>query len=1213
MAQLRSLPLCFVASALLFGSALMAQDVAPAVRIVNRIDEHQLVTLKGNTHPLARAQCDRGRVSPELQMSDLVLVLSRSAEQQAAFDKFVASQYDSASPNFHHWLEPEEVGERFGPAQGDLDAISNWLRAHGLSVDEVTNDRMSIRFSGTAAQVESALHVEMHNLEVKGEKHIGNMADPRIPAALSPVVVGVKALHNFFPRPLHKLGGQARFDREKGSWTRVASETAASAKLGDKSTPESVHTLFGITVGSGSSAYLVEDVTPYDFAKIYNVLPLWNASKPIDGTGQTIAIAGTSNINPADIASFRSTFGLPANVPTVVLANGTDPGDCPTANSSCINDLIENSLDVEWSGAVAKGAKIVLVTSGSSSPTTDTLWLSESYIVNHSPLTANILNVSYGLCELGNGTAGNVAYNNLWQTAASEGIAVFVATGDSGSPSCDQGQDASTPYAAEYGLSVSGLASTPYDTAVGGTDFNWGTTAPPYWGTTNAANDSNALGYIPEVPWNDTCTNPLALSYIQSAAQFLQQQVGINVPTPTDAESACNFVAAYSYYVYEYAGVDISWLVDVVGGSGGKSGCVVNDNSTVASCSSTITTTGAGYGSLPLVKDGWPKPKWQAGVTGIPADQVRDIPDVSFFASNGFLGSAYLICVSAGGNPCTYTATTEPIAQEVGGTSASSPAMAGVMALINQKAGGPVGSPNANLYALAAKQTYSGCSSETVANSSNCLFNDIDMGTNAMACDYTSASPNCSILYSGDVVGILPGYSAVRGFDLATGLGSLNVANVVNAGGWQAASAPAVSLTPGSLTFSGTLVSTASATQAIALKNTGNAALTLGANAITITGTNASSFSQTNNCGTSLAAGASCAITVTFKPTKTGALTATVSVTDNASGSPQTAALSGTGTAPAVNLTPTSLTFPYTAVGGSASSQVTLLNTGTAALSLSGISIGGSNTSDFSQTNTCGASVAVGKTCTISVTFLPKAPGTFTAQVKIADNASGSPQKISLTGTGTAPAVSLSTGSLTFASTKVGTAAAVQKITLKNTGNAALNLSGIGIGGGGASSFSQTNSCGARVAAGGTCTISVTFKPKAEGKLTASVSIADNATGSPQTVSLTGTGTAPVVSLLPGSLTFPGTKVGTAAAVQKITLKNTGNLALSLSGIGIGGSNTSAFSQTNTCGASVAAGGTCTISVTFKPKAAGTLTAHVKVTDNAAGSPQTVALTGIGQ
>lgn len=784
MNPLRSFSKFVFAGALLCGIPAMAQQFAPATRIVDRIDENHLVTLKGNTHPAATAANDRGRLSPNLPMTDLVLVLSRSAEQQAAFDKFVASQYEIGSPYYHHWLEPEEVGEQFGPAESDIATLSNWMSGHGFSIDEVSKDRMSIRFSGTAGQVESTFHTEIHNLEVKGEQHIGNMSDAQIPVALAPAVVGIKALHNFFPKPLHRLGSKVTFNRDAAKWERnasgapVGSETPATSEA-------NVHAQFGFTMGSGSSASLVEDVVPYDFATIYNVLPLWNSG--IDGTGQTIAIAGTSNINLVDVANFRSIFGLPAKAPTVIIANGTDPGDCPTASYSCDADLTENTLDVEWSGAVAKGANIVLVASGSNSTTTDTLYSSESYIVQHK--TAPVMNVSYGECELFNGTAENALYNSMWESAATEGIAVFVASGDAGSALCDEGLSTSATYAAKYGLAVSGLASTPYNTAVGGTDFNWGSTAAPYWNSTNSeTTGASALGYVPEVPWNDTCTNPLAVTYLKDLAT----EAGIS--GVSDAETACNFVYNDWESIAIKYGISLSNFVDVVGGSGGASGCVANNGNSVSSC--TGTSTGAANGSLPLVNDGWPKPVWQAGVSGIPSDGVRDLPDVSFFAANGFLGSAYVICVSANGACVSPSAlTTNPVVQEVGGTSVSSPAMAGVMALINQKAGAAQGNPNAELYTLAARQDYSICSAQSVTASSSCYFNDINTGTNAVPCAVNS--PNCTVLYSGDAIGILAGHSAGTGYDLATGLGSLNVANVVNAWTLSTGSAVAtVTVTP---------------------------------------------------------------------------------------------------------------------------------------------------------------------------------------------------------------------------------------------------------------------------------------------------------------------------------------------------------------------------------------------------------------------------------
>ncbi|MGO9323752.1 MAG: protease pro-enzyme activation domain-containing protein [Terracidiphilus sp.] len=810
----------------------MAQKVAPAVRIVNPIDESQLVTLAGNTHPAAIAKNDRGPVSPGLPMTDLVLVLSRSPEQQTAFDTFVASLNDTNSPNYHQWLTPEQVGELYGPSTVDIATITGWLNGHGFTVTQVTKDRMSIRFGGTANMVHQTFHTEIHNLVVNGVPHIGNMSDPQIPAAIAPVVVGIKSLHNFFPRPAHHMGQLVQHNQQTGKWVREAGAAATAARTfrtesaGGPARPAlAAKPEFGISVGSPS--YLVEDVGPWDFATIYNVAPLWTSG--IDGTGHTIAIAGTSAIDIGesstaivgangsnDVATFRTFFNLPTNnawnQPIQMSGNSQPLTVCSSTLSTALcglSDLEENSLDVEWSGAVAKNAQIVLVASYPASPSDDNLYDSESYIIDH--LTAHIMNVSYGACELGLGTAGNVQYYNLWETAAAEGIAVFVATGDSGSASCDQGGDANgVPAPAENGLSVSGLASTPFNTAVGGTDFAWcpltsndgcASEASTYWNTTNSSTtEANAKGYIPELPWNDTCVSPLALPYMKSlfnGTNFYGSYIGSGgqTLTVTDAESGCNALGYYAQQLEQDNAGGLLYLVDTVGGSGGPSSCVVSTTdptgTTLGTCTSGSTTTGSSNGNIPLVNNGWPKPSWQTGVSGIPSDGVRDIPDVSFFASDGFLSSsAYLICVSAASvDPeCTYNTSTEPFAEEVGGTSVATPAMAGVMALINQKTGAAQGNPNAELYTLAAKQNYGGCSSESATTSSNCYFNDIDQGTNAMACDYfyyvTTPSPNCSIIHTGDYLGILPGYSATTGYDQATGLGSLNIANVVN--GWTA-------------------------------------------------------------------------------------------------------------------------------------------------------------------------------------------------------------------------------------------------------------------------------------------------------------------------------------------------------------------------------------------------------------------------------------------
>ena len=355
----------------------------------------------------------------------------------------------------------------------------------------------------------------------------------------------------------------------------------------------------------------------------------------------------------------------------------------------------------------------------------------------------------------------------------------------------------------------------------------------------------------------------------------------------------------------------------------------------------------------------------------------------------------------------------------------------------------------------------------------------------------------------------------------------------------------------------------------------------------------------------------------------TGALTALSGSPFAAGKSPKSivivGALESAPSAPAVALSPASLTFSSEEVGTKSAAQaVTMTNTGNATLSVTGVSVTGANAGDFSQTNTCGSSLAAGAKCTISVTFAPTAAGARSASVSITDNAANSPQSIPLSGTGVAaaPVASLTpAGGLNFASQTIGTTSAAQAITLANTGNASLSISGITLTGADPGDFSETNTCGSSVAAGAKCTISVTFTPAATGTLTASISVADNAAGSPQTSALQGTGTAvpvPVVSLSPTKLTFASQTVGTTSTAQTVTLSNTGTAALTLSGITLTGGDASSYAETNTCGASVAAGSNCTISVTFTPTATGTLTASISVADNASGSPQAVALSGTG-
>jgi hypothetical protein len=428
---------------------------------------------------------------------------------------------------------------------------------------------------------------------------------------------------------------------------------------------------------------------------------------------------------------------------------------------------------------------------------------------------------------------------------------------------------------------------------------------------------------------------------------------------------------------------------------------------------------------------------------------------------------------------------------------------------------------------------------------------------------------------------------------------------------------PSVGLAPNSLAFGNQNMGTSSAAQTVTVSNSGTAALNI--TSITITGTNASDFAQTNNCPATLAANTSCTISVIFTPGATGTRTASVTLTDNAPSSPQTIALSGTGVAPApaVTLNPTSLTFSSQNVGTTSAAQTfTLTNSGAASLTISSIALTGTNAGDFAQTNNCPASLAASTSCTINATFTPTATGTRTAAVTLTDNAANSPQTVALSGTGVAPApaVTLNPTSLTFSSQNVGTTSAAQTATLTNSGTATLTISSIALTGTNASDFAQTNNCPASLAANASCTVSVTFTPTATGARTAAVTLTDNAANSPQTVALNGTGGSanPAVTLNPTSLSFGNQNIGSTSSAQTVTLTNSGTASLTITSVALNGTNPGDFAQTNNCPASLAANASCTVSVTFKPTISGSRTATLTFLDNAANSPQTVALSGTG-
>jgi hypothetical protein len=409
-------------------------------------------------------------------------------------------------------------------------------------------------------------------------------------------------------------------------------------------------------------------------------------------------------------------------------------------------------------------------------------------------------------------------------------------------------------------------------------------------------------------------------------------------------------------------------------------------------------------------------------------------------------------------------------------------------------------------------------------------------------------------------------------------------------------------LAPLNLNFGNQTVGITSASQVSTMTNSTGATLTIAS--INLTGSNSTDFSETNTCGTSIPAGGSCSITVTFTPSATGARTAVVSITDNAPVSPQTLPLTGTGVLPAVTFSPpTGLTFQAQTINTTSSAMdATLTNTGLGILTVGSITASG----PFAQTNNCGASVNPGASCTISVTFTPNANGTLQGSISVSDNAPGSPQALSLTGTGVSPAVTFSPTSLTFPDQTILTTSPAQNVTLTNTGLGILTIGSITA----SDPFNQANTCGTTLNPSASCTISVTFKPKTKGILKGTVSLADNAPGSPQTLPLTGTGTD--LQFGPASWAFGRQPVGTSSLPRKIALTNKSHATVTITKVSITGADTGDFKQTNTCGKSLASGASCVIKVTFTPTAKGKRTADVSVGDNGGGSPQTASLNGTG-
>jgi subtilase family serine protease len=682
-----------------------AESSAPQARILGPIDDASRVTLAGNTRSEANAANDLGQVEDSLPMEHMQLLLRRAPAQQAALDAYVASLSDKKSANYHKWLSVEQIGAKYGVAQADIDQVTSWLALHDFTVSTVYPNKMLIDFSGTAAQVREAFGSEIHHYEVNGVRHMANASDPKIPAALAPVIAGIVSLHDFMPHPLYK---------PKPEYTYTA---------------------------SGSTYYAV---TPPDLATIYNLTPLFAAG--YTGAGQTIVVIEDTNVyTTADWSTFRSTFGLSGytagSFSQVHPAPKSGTNNCTNPGVVTGNDG-EAILDAEYASAAAPAAAIELASCKDTTTTFGGL-IALQNLLSESSTPPALISISYGECEAENGATANAAFNTTYQQAVAEGVSVFVSSGDEGAASCDADLTKST-----HGIGVSGFASTPYNVAVGGTDFgdSYAGTTSTYWNSTNTSTYGSAKSYIPEIPWNDSCASALIASKEGYSA-------------PYGSSGFCNSSTGEADFLTTGSG------------SGGPSGCATGK----ASTKGVVSGTCAGYA----------KPSWQS-LVGVPSDAVRDIPDVSLFAANGVWGHYFVYCYShtaGGGVACTGAPSGWAGA---GGTSFSSPIMAGIQALVNQK-WGRQGNPNPIYYKIAAAEY--GTTGSTTCNSSNgsaagssCVFYDVTQGDMDVNCTGTH---NCyrpsgtNGVLSTSTTSYLPAYKTATGWDFATGIGTVNAYNLV--------------------------------------------------------------------------------------------------------------------------------------------------------------------------------------------------------------------------------------------------------------------------------------------------------------------------------------------------------------------------------------------------------------------------------------------------
>jgi len=699
------------------------------------VDSGALVRLTGHVSILARPEYDVGEAPASLRMSGLQLILAKTAAQEEALKKLNADQQNPRSPQYHHWLTPQEFGARFGASDATITTLSTWLQSQGLKVGTIPAGRDYLPFSGTKGQVELAFDTSIHAFNIKGEQHYSNIADPSIPANFKGIIAAIRGLNDFHPKP--------------GVKVRQTTPTSAISLQPDL--------YLGPNLFPGY-------VAPGDAANIYDLSPLYANNKT--GQGVTIGVVAASDISSAQLSAYLAAVGASqtGSFTSIPVPGGSDPGQTMDGNEN------EAYLDTEIIGGLAPGANILLVRDkdpfSAAQYIIDQDFPAQGGSLAGATSGVGIINISFGACEAEFG-AGNTAINSAFQKAVTEGITITVSSGDAGA---DQTAPTSTTGCmnssdenvsgdvVSTGLAVNGLASTPYTLSVGGTDFDpnlEGTAGGLYWSTTNSGPLLHSTAaHVPEMVWNTSCAN-LEWSTFAGAASPLALCNSATLPNGNPNP-----------------------LIDIFGGGGGVSSC-------------TSLNAGACTG-------GYAQPAWQQNVPGVSNFGGRAVPDVSAIADN------WVIC-SYNDNPCNPTGSPDI----VGGTSAAAPVIASIIALVDQSQqtaaapDGRQGPINSVLYQLAAVE-YESAANLTACNASQgpitnkaCVFYDVTLGSNAEPCAVATfsdaGSAPASVCDTGGngayTVGLMtaasansPGsYNAGQGYDLATGLGSVDAANLVAA------------------------------------------------------------------------------------------------------------------------------------------------------------------------------------------------------------------------------------------------------------------------------------------------------------------------------------------------------------------------------------------------------------------------------------------------